>query len=67
VVEEGYRSLGVGAEIGATLFERALPWLDRPFRRMAIPDVPLAASRQLVDRVLPSADAIAAEIRDILK
>ena len=35
VVEEGYRRLGVGAEIGALLFEHALPYLDRPFRRLA--------------------------------
>jgi pyruvate dehydrogenase E1 component beta subunit len=67
VIEEGYRSLGVGAEIGATLFEKALPWLDRPFRRLATPDVPIAATRQLVDRVLPSSDAIRAEIRAMLK
>jgi pyruvate dehydrogenase E1 component beta subunit len=67
VVEEGYRSLGVGAEIGATLFEQALPWLDRPFRRMATPDVPIAASRQMVDHILPSVDSICAEIRDMLK
>jgi pyruvate/2-oxoglutarate/acetoin dehydrogenase E1 component len=67
VIEEGYRSLGVGAEIGATLFEKALSWLDRPFRRLAIPDIPLAATRQLVDRVLPSTESICAEVRDMMK
>jgi pyruvate/2-oxoglutarate/acetoin dehydrogenase E1 component len=65
VVEEGYRSLGVGAEIGAMLCERALPWLDRPFRRLA-PDVPIAAIRALSDRVIPSTEAIAAAVREML-
>tara|TARA_R110000782_G_scaffold184875_1_gene275196 strand:+ start:7280 stop:8251 length:972 start_codon:yes stop_codon:yes gene_type:complete len=67
VVEEGYRSLGVGAEIGATLFEKALPWLDKPFRRIATPDVPIAASRQLSDRVIASSDVIYATVREMLR
>lgn len=67
VVEEGYKSLGVGAEIGATLFEKALPWLDKPFRRIATPDVPIAASRQLSDRVIASSDVIYATVREMLR
>ena len=50
VVEEGYRRLGVGAEIGARLFEEALPYLDRPFRRLAIPDVPIFLNCVVSDR-----------------
>lgn len=65
VVEEGYRSLGVGAEIGAMLCERALTWLDRPFRRLA-PDVPIAATRALSDRVIPSTEAICEMVRRML-
>jgi pyruvate dehydrogenase E1 component beta subunit len=65
VVEEGYRRLGVGAEIGALLFEHALPYLDRPFRRLAIPDVPIASADALVERVLPSVEAIVAAAREI--
>ncbi len=58
VVEEAYRTLGVGAEIGAMLMEDALPWLDKPLRRLAIPDVPIPTSQHLVDAVLPSVEAI---------
>jgi pyruvate/2-oxoglutarate/acetoin dehydrogenase E1 component len=65
VVEEGYRRLGVGAEIGALLFEHALPYLDRPFRRLAIPDVPIGSADALVERVLPSVAAIVAAAREI--
>ncbi len=66
IVEEGYRTLGVGAEIGAVLCEKALPWLDLPLRRLAPPDVPIAATRSLSDRVIPSAEAIADEVRSML-
>lgn len=66
VVEEAYRTLGVGAEIGAILAEHALPYLDKPFKRLAIPDVPLPTSQQLVDAVVPSVDAIYKAVKDIV-
>ena len=65
VVEEGYRRLGVGAEIGARLFEEALPYLDRPFRRLAIPDVPISSAPALVSRILPSEEQIVAAVREM--
>jgi pyruvate dehydrogenase E1 component beta subunit len=66
VVEEGYRRLGVGAEIGALLYEHALADLDRPLRRLAIPDVPVPSARQLVEAVIPTTDAICATVREML-
>lgn len=66
VVEEAYRTLGVGAEIGAMLAEHALPYLDKPFKRLAIPDVPLPTSQQLVDAVVPSVEAIHKAVHDIV-
>jgi pyruvate/2-oxoglutarate/acetoin dehydrogenase E1 component len=66
VVEEAYRTLGVGAEIGAMLAEHALPYLDKPFKRLAIPDVPLPTSQQLVDAVVPSVDAIYKAVKDLV-
>ena len=66
VVEEGYRSLGVGAEVGAVLMERAFPWLDKPFRRLAIPDVPIGSADALVREVIPSTEAIVRSVREIV-
>jgi pyruvate/2-oxoglutarate/acetoin dehydrogenase E1 component len=66
VVEEGYRTLGVGAEIGALLLEQALPYLDKPFKRLAIPDVPLPTSQQLVDYVVPSEENIYQTVKDLV-
>jgi pyruvate/2-oxoglutarate/acetoin dehydrogenase E1 component len=66
VVEEAYRTLGVGAEIGATLAEHALPYLDKPFRRLAIPDVPLPTSQQLVDAIVPSVDDVYKAVKELV-
>ena len=65
VVEEAYRTLGVGAEIGALLLEEALPYLDKPFKRLAIPDVPIPTSQHLVDAIVPSADDIYRAVKEL--
>ncbi|MEW6299639.1 MAG: alpha-ketoacid dehydrogenase subunit beta [Thermodesulfobacteriota bacterium] len=66
VVEEGYRTLGVGAEVGAMLLEQALPYLDKPLKRLAIPDVPLPTSQHLVDYVVPSEENIYRAVKDLV-
>ena len=66
VVEEAYRTLGVGAEVGALLVEEALPYLDKPFKRLAIPDVPIPTSQHLVDAIVPSVDDICEAVKDLV-
>ena len=66
VVEEAYRTLGVGAEIGALLMEHALPYMDKPFKRLAIPDVPVPTSQHLVDAIVPSVDDIYEAVKDLV-
>ena len=66
VVEEAYRTLGVGAEIGAMLMEHALPYMDKPFKRLAIPDVPVPTSQHLVDAIVPSVDDICEAVKDLV-
>ena len=65
VVEEAYRTLGVGAEIGAMLLEDALPYMDKPFKRLAIPDVPIPTSQHLVDAIVPSVDDIYEAVKEL--
>ena len=65
VVEEAYRTLGVGAEIGAMLLEDALPYMDKPFKRLAIPDVPIPTSQHLVDAIVPSVDDIYNAVKEL--
>lgn len=66
VVEEGYRTLGVGAEIGAMLMEDALPYIDKPLKRLAIPDVPIATARHMAEFVMPSAAQIERAVRELV-
>jgi len=66
VVEEAYRTLGVGAEIGAILLEHAFPYLDKPFKRLAIPDVPLPTSQHLVNYIVPSEDDIYKAVKELV-
>jgi pyruvate/2-oxoglutarate/acetoin dehydrogenase E1 component len=65
VVEEAYRTLGVGAEIGAMLLEAALPYMDKPFKRLAIPDVPIPTSQHLIDAIVPSVDDIYQAVKEL--
>lgn len=66
VVEEAPLTLGVGAEIGALLMEHAFGHLDRPLRRLGIPDVPVPTAPHLVDHLVPSVDDIVAAVRSLV-
>lgn len=66
VAEETYKTLGVGAEIGAMLMEEALEYLDGPLKRVAMPDVPIPTSAVLEAYVLPNEDKIYQACRELL-
>ena len=65
VAEESYKTLGVGAEIGAMLMEEALEYLDRRLKRVAIPDVPIPTSPVLEKFVIPSVEGIYNACREL--
>jgi pyruvate/2-oxoglutarate/acetoin dehydrogenase E1 component len=58
VAEEGWRNVGVGAEIAARLQEQLFHELEAPVQRVAAADVPLPYSKQLEQAALPDADDI---------
>jgi pyruvate dehydrogenase E1 component beta subunit len=58
IVEENWRTGGVGAEIASRVCERAYGDLEAPVRRLATLDVPLAASPELERAALPDKDRI---------
>ncbi|MGH7865492.1 MAG: alpha-ketoacid dehydrogenase subunit beta [Candidatus Binataceae bacterium] len=66
VAEETYKTLGVGAEIAALLLEEALEYLDRPLRRVAIPDVPIPTAAVLEQYVIPNEEKIYQACRELL-
>jgi pyruvate dehydrogenase E1 component beta subunit len=66
VVEEGWRSFGVGAEVVARLHEAAFDYLDTPVRRVAQKEVPLPYNRELEQLALPQIDDILTAVREVL-
>jgi len=55
VAEEGWRKLGVGAEVGSRLHEALFYELDAPVARVGAVDVPLPYSKGLERAALPNA------------
>jgi pyruvate dehydrogenase E1 component subunit beta len=55
VIEEDWRSYGVGAEIAATIQEEAFDYLDAPVQRVAGVEVPLPYAANLARAAKPNA------------
>lgn len=58
VVDEGYQSYGVTAEIAATIADGAFYYLDAPVKRMGAMDVPIPFSPALEDLTIPTAQQV---------
>ena len=58
VVEEGPKTGGFAAEIAARIAEEAQDYLEMPVRRIASPDLPFPASKQLEATCIPTVDQI---------
>jgi pyruvate dehydrogenase E1 component beta subunit len=67
IIEEDWRSYGVGAEVAATIQEDAFDYLDAPVRRVAGVEVPLPYSKVLERAALPSAQNLIAAINQTLE
>jgi pyruvate dehydrogenase E1 component beta subunit len=63
VVDEGWRSGSLAAEISARLMEQALYDLDAPVERVCSAEVPLPYSKHLEDAALPQPAAIVAAVQ----
>ncbi len=66
VVDEDYRSFGLTGEIAAVISEHDPGMLTQPFRRLAVPDVPIPYARPLEQGILPTRDKIAAAVRELM-
>ena len=63
--EEGWRYMGVGAELCATVVDEAFDYLDAPPARVTQKDVPLPYAGNLEAMSLPDADDIVAAVRAV--
>ena len=66
IIEEGYRSYGIGAEIAARLQEEAFDYLDAPIKRVAQLEVPLPYNRELEQSALINPARVIAAVEEVL-
>ena len=67
IVEEGWRSYGVGAEVASRIYEQAFDYVDAPIQRVAQKEVPLPYNRNLEQSALPQVPDILAAVKEVLK
>ena len=65
VVDEGYQSFGVTAEIAARIMRGAFDYLDEPVYRLGAADVPVPFAPSLEDLTIPSADRIVEIVKEL--
>jgi len=58
VIDEGYHSYGVTAEIASIIADGAFYYLDAPVKRMGAMDVPIPFSPALEDLTVPTPAAV---------
>ncbi len=66
VVEEGWKSFGVGAEVAARIYEQAFDYADAPVKRVAQAEVPLPYNRNLEQLALPQVADVIAAVKEVL-
>ena len=67
ILEEDWRSYGIGAELAATIQEDAFDYLDAPVLRVGSLEVPLPYSKPLEVAALASADHLIEAIHKVLQ
>jgi len=66
IVEEGWRSYGVGAEIAARIYEEAFDYVDSPILRVAQKEVPLPYNQTLEQMALPQIADVVKAVKEVL-
>src|SRR5512135_2379784 len=66
VVEEGWKSFGVGAEVSARIYEQAFDYLDAPVVRVAQKEVPLPYNRSLEQMALPQVEDVILAVKEVV-
>lgn len=66
VVEEGWESYGVGAEVTTRLYSEAFDYADAPVKRVAQKEVPLPYNRELEQHALPQVKDVISAVKEVL-
>lgn len=66
VLEEGWPTYGIGAEVAAFVQEMAFDYLDAPVRRIGGAEVPMPYARNLERAAIPDAQNVIATVRELV-
>jgi pyruvate dehydrogenase E1 component beta subunit len=66
IVEEGWRSYGVGSEVASRIYEEAFDYVDAPIKRVAQLEVPLPYNRALEQLALPKVENVVEAVKEVL-
>ena len=66
IVEEGWKSFGVGSEIAARIYEEAFDYVDAPIKRVAQIEVPLPYNRTLEQSAIPNVADVIAAVKEVV-
>ncbi|MCB0185081.1 MAG: dehydrogenase, partial [Caldilineaceae bacterium] len=67
IVDEGWRSGSIAAEISSRIMEQAFYELDAPVERLCSAEVPLPYAKHMEDAAIPQVDSIAAVVRRMVQ
>lgn len=66
IVEEGWMSFGIGAEIASRIYSEAFDYVDAPIKRVAQKEVPLPYNRKLEQMALPQVEDVVRAVKEVL-
>ncbi len=67
VLDGGWRTSGISAEIAAMLSEKAFKYLKAPVSRLSLPDAPAPASRVLEKAYYPDEKTVLSAVKKLIK
>lgn len=67
IVDEGWRSGGISAEISSRIQEQAFYELDRPVQRLCSAEVPMPYAKHLEQAALPQVESIIAAVQNLVR
>ena len=66
IVEEGWKSYGVGAEVSSRIYEEAFDYVDAPIKRVAQKEVPLPYNSTLEQMALPQVEDVIRAVKEVI-
>ena len=66
IVEEGWKSFGVGSEVMSRIYEEAFDFVDAPIKRVAQKEVPLPYNRTLEQMAIPRIADVVKAVKEVL-